>query len=279
MTRPHRIATDLAGILTSLLASTALAATTLPGINVRWDNCYADGGVMNKSFACDTNAGSELMVLSVQLDTAMPNVSGMEIRVSLKASAPTLPAWWLFRSGPVGPGNGCRPSSLCFIPSPVTPMSSCEDWGAGHEGGGIGAYRVDEIGPGSSVALIASAVPPSSLAQLQPTTEYVVGELRIDHAHTEGMGSCGGCDTPVCVLFTSLNITTPVLADNRLFTQGANGVDSQVIHWQNGQIAGLLNTCTGTFNCNTQFDCVLSAEAAPTAARHSTWGAVKALYR
>lgn len=278
MTRPLGIVPLLAWLVSALLASTALAGPTLPGINMRWDNCYADGGVMNKAFACDTNAGSELMVLSVQLDTAMPNVSGMEIRVSLKSSAPTLPAWWVFRSGPVGPANGCRPSSLCFIPSPATPLSSCEDWGAGQEGGGIGAYRVDEIGPGSSVTLIASAVPPSALVQLQPVTEYVVGELKVKHAGTVGAGACGGCDTPACLLFTSLNITTPVLASNRLFTQGANGVDSQVIHWQNGQVVSLSNTCTGTFNCNTQFDCALAATA-PTAARHSTWGGVKALYR
>ena len=276
MHRHPRINSILAQVAATVLASAALAAPTLPGINVRWDNCYADGGIMNKAFACDTNAGTELVVMSVQLDTAMPDVSGMEIRVSLKPSAPTLPAWWLFRSGPVGPGDGCRPSSLSFVASPVNPLTNCADWGAGQEVGGIGAYRVDEIGPGSSVALIASAVPPSALALLDPVTEYVVGELRIDHAKTVGTGSCGGCDTPVCILFTSLNITTPVLANNRLFTAGANGESSQIVTWQNGQLANLVNHCNGTFDCTTQFDCV---NASPTASRHSTWGAVKALYR
>lgn len=276
MFRHPRITSLLALAGATLIASAALAAPTLPGINVRWDNCYADGGVLNKQFACDTNTGSELAVLSVQLDTRMLDVSGMEVRVSLKTSAPTLPAWWMFRSSPVGPDNGCRPSSLSFLVSPANILATCVDWGAGHESGGLAAYRVDEIGPGSAVVLNASAVPPSVLAQLDPVTEYVVGELRIDHARTVGAGSCGGCDAPVCILFTSLNITTPVLANNRLFTQGANGEGSQIVNWQNGQLVGLVNQCSGTFNCTTQFDC---ATALVTASRRSTWGAVKSLYR
>ena len=273
MFRCPRIAPWLA-LAAAVITSNALAAPTLPGINARWDQCYADGGVMNKAFACNTNTGSELVVLSVQLDTSMPDVSGMEIRVSLKGGTPALPAWWdLFNAG------SCRPTSLGFIshPGTVLPPGNCADWNeGGGGGGGIGAYRVDEIGPGSRVLLIASAVPPSSLSQLEAGTEYRVGALRITHDKTVGTGSCGGCDTPVCILFTSLNITTPVTANNRLFTQGANGVNSQIVHWQNGQLQNLVNHCTGTFNCTTQFEC---ASTSQTSAQRSTWGAVKSLYR
>ena len=261
----------------ALLASTAFAAPTLPGVNIRWDNCYADGGATNKTFACDANTGAELAVLSAQIETPMTSVSGMEIRISLKAASPALPAWWQFM-GPIATAGLCRPKSLCFVPSPPLTPASCVDWGSGRENGGVAAYRIDELGPASAVIIIASAVPPNALVELDPLTEYIVGGLHIDHAKTVGAASCGGCDTPVCILFSSLNVTTPVLADNRLFTQGANGVDSQVIHWQNGQVTSVVNTCTGTFNCNTQLDCAATA-AAPTAARHSTWGAVKSLYR
>jgi hypothetical protein len=273
MSRRSRITSLLAWLVASLLASTALAAPTLPGVNIRWDDCYADGGVTNKSFACDTNTGADVAVLSLQLDSGMPVVSGMEIRISFKAAAPTLPAWWQFMKA-----GSCRASALSFLLSPALPPGNCLDWGHGVQQGGLAAYRVDELGPASAVLLIASAVAPKDLVQLDPATEYVVGGLRVCHLATVGAGSCGGCDVPVCILFTSLDVTTPVLANDRLFTQGANGVDSQVVHWQNGQVTSLVNTCTGTFNCNTQFDCALAA-AAPTAARRSTWGAVKALYR
>ena len=269
--------TLVASLIASLLAATSLAAPTLPGINARWDDCYAGGGVMNKTFACNTNTGSELALLSVQLDNGMSNVSGMEIRISLKPSAPVLPAWWVFKTSPLT-DDGCRPKSLCFIASPTPPSGACPDWGSGQEIGGIGRYRIDDIGPGSAVIVIAAAVPPSLLATLDPGTEYVVGGLRIDHAKTVGTGSCGGCETPVCILFTSLDITTPVLANDRLFTAGANGAGSQIINWQNGQLENLVNSCTGTFACNTQFSCVAASEA-PVSSRKSTWGAVKSLYR
>ena len=265
----------LAALCTIALAASALAAPTLPGINIRWDNCFADGGTMNRAFACDTNAGAELAVMSLQLDSSMPSASGMEMRVSFKAAAPTLPAWWDFKNS-----GACRQSALSFISEPLL-TGSCVDWNQGHGGaGGIGAYRVDELGPASAVLLIATAVPQSNLVGLDPGTEYIAGAVRITHANTAGTGSCGGCSTPVCILFTSLKVTTPVgVQGDRLFTTGANGVDSQIIHWQNGKLANLSNSCTGTFNCATQFDCQVTADAAPTAARRSTWGAVKSLYK
>ena len=273
MPRHARLASLLAAA--ALITSNALAAPTLPGINARWDQCYADGGVMNKAFACNTNTGSELVVLSVQLETSIANVNGMEIRVSLKGTSPALPAWWDFFNS-----FSCRQASLGFVSEPgavLLPPGNCPDWNAGGGGGGgIGAYRIDEIGPGSRVLLIASAVPLSGITQLDPGTEYVVGALRINHAKTVGTGSCGGCDTPVCILFTSLKITTQVFTNDRLFTQGANGVSSQIVNWQNSQLQNLVNHCTSTFDCTTQFDC---ANASPTSARHSTWGAVKSLYR
>lgn len=272
-----RFSSILAVVLVTALATSALAAPTLPGINVRWDNCVADGGVMNKVFACDSNAGSDLLVFSLQLDTPMSPVSGMEIRISLKPSVPVLPAWWDFKKSPVSSVDVCRPASLNFIPSPTLPFAGCADWGEGRENGGIGAYRADELGPGSAVILIASAVPSVSLVQqLDPVTEYVVGALSMNHAKTVGAGSCGGCNTPVCILFTSLDVTTPVLANDRLFTQGANGAESQMLLWQDGQLTNLVNHCTGTFDCTTQFNCMANLA---TAARHNTWGEVKALYR
>jgi hypothetical protein len=79
------------------------------------------------------------------------------------------------------------------------------------------------------------------------------------------------------MLFSALRVTTSVPpAADRLFTEGANGAGSQIIHWQNAQLANLVNNCTGTFACSTQFDCLA---VATTATRRNTWGAVKSLYR
>ena len=206
----------------------------------------------------------------------MPVVSGMEIRISLKSSTPVLPAWWEFRQSPTAPpGLTCRETALTFVASPFLPAGSCVDWGLGQEVGGIGRYGVGDLGAGSAVILIASAVAIENVLPLDAGPEYIVGGLAISHTKTVGTGACDGCSTPVCILFSSLNVTTPQAPNNRLFTTGANGVDSQIIRWQNGTIQNLVNECTGTFSCNTQFDCL---NANPTAARRSTWGQVKSLY-
>jgi len=268
----HRASIPVA-VLTIALATSVFAAPTLPGVNIRWDDCFADGGVMNKTFACDTNTGSNLALMSFQLDTGMDHVSGVEIAISLKSTEPTLPAWWEFQNS-----GSCRLSSLSYIPSPLL-SGSCVDWGEGIEVGGfpLTGYHLGEMGPGSAVAHMIAAVPQSTLMTLDAGTEYVVGALSLNHAKTVGAGSCGGCDTPVCILFTALKVSTSVPpAADRLFTQGANGVSSQIIHWQNGQLTNLVNHCSGTFNCTTQFDCLA---VTPTAARRSTWGDVKSLYR
>src|SRR5439155_2628920 len=145
------------------------------------------GGTMNKTFACDTNAGTELAILSVQLDTGMSGVSGMEIRISLKAAAATLPAWWKFRAE-----GACRQSSLVILTSPVVAAGACVDWGGGLQAGGLAAYNIDALGPASAVIIAGSAVAPSNLANLAPGTEYIVGGVQINHDKTVGAGSCAG---------------------------------------------------------------------------------------
>jgi len=73
-----------------VIATAARAAVSPPGVNIRCDNCFDDGGVMNKTFACDTNAGVEELVLSFVLADAMPGVSGQRIDVHIhSASAPS----------------------------------------------------------------------------------------------------------------------------------------------------------------------------------------------
>src|SRR5690242_338369 len=68
----------LFAVLALTLAVPAIAAVSPPGVNIRWDNCFDDGGATNKTFACDMNAGKETLVLSFVLDAPMTNVSGME---------------------------------------------------------------------------------------------------------------------------------------------------------------------------------------------------------
>jgi hypothetical protein len=78
------------------LALPPVAIAGGPGVNIRWDNCFDDGGLMNKTFACNTNTGQEQLVVSFVLADAMPDVSGQEIIVDIRSASATLPAWWAF---------------------------------------------------------------------------------------------------------------------------------------------------------------------------------------
>jgi|KBSSwiStaDraftv2_1062776.scaffolds.fasta_scaffold32212_1 hypothetical protein len=270
MTPRTRTRATLVALVTLALASPAFAATTPPGVNIRWDNCFDDGGLMNKTFACNTNAGQEQLVVSLVLAEPMLDVSGQEIVVDIRSASATLPAWWAFKNA-----GTCRLNSLAFTVGAVGSEVNCTEWSGGQAVGGIGAYQIGSPGPNGALLKAAVAVPSTALAALDPGVEYISGRLRINNLKTTGTGACAGCTEPVCIYLTSINVTSPVLGNNVRLTTGANDVASQIVTWQDGLVRNLASNC-GLVGCFPTFDCVL---APPTSARNSTWGAVKSLYR
>jgi len=225
----------LCGMLLAASATLASAA----GINFRWDACFGDGGVQNKTFACNINSPASVrMIGSFVLDADLADVSGTEMVVDLQAGSPTLPAWiaaW---------GTG----------------TNCFDWASGQATVAIAAYQLAKHGlPNEARILSISAVPVSALGQLFGTFEYSTMALSVNELATVGTGSCEGCSTPVCLVYNSVNITTSGNLNNTLLTQEASP-GSNICTWQGGAIGG--NGCPG---------------ATPT--RNATWGSVKALYR
>jgi hypothetical protein len=257
-------------LIAASLFALALAVPTVagagPGVNLRWDQCYGDSGAANKLFACDTNTGAERLVVSYELPADLPSVSGAEISIYIEAASATLPDWWQYKN--VG---SCRLTALTFSPALPPGSANCADWGQGGASGGLGAYTLEA--PARAVLKAATAVPPSGLHDLFAGTEYFAAAFQISHVKTVGTGACGGCDVPVCIVLGQVNVVTPVLANNILMVNGANGQASQVASWQSATTLNLVNGCH--MACTTTFDCV--ATITPT--RTSTWGAVKALYR
>src|SRR5437867_1889677 len=99
----------------SALASNSHAYTFGPwGCNLRWDHCYGDAGVQNKAFTCDTNSGSETLVVSFVPAWDIADVSGLEIVMDMVSAAPTWPVWWQFKNA-----GTCRQTSLVANSVPV----------------------------------------------------------------------------------------------------------------------------------------------------------------
>ena len=242
-----------------LLALTAGAAVAAPGVNLRWNACLGDGGAINKVFACNTNSGSHTAVGSFELGSNLNDVSGNEIVIDLASPPGPLPAWWQFRNA-----GTCRQTALGLNAIIAATAVNCPDWADGQAAGGIGAYNIGIAGPNTARIVAAIAVPAGSLANLLPAQEYFSYNLTISNAKTVGTGSCAGCQTGVCLVFNSVNLTTPIAANNRLVTGPTNGTDSDFAMWQGaiGASSPRGNGCGG---------------ATPT--RNATWGSVKSLYR
>jgi len=258
-----------------VLLTGAAPSFAAPGVSLRWDHCYSDGGVANKTFACDTNAGSERLVLSFVLGSPMTLVSGMEFRMFFTSADATLPAWWDLKDA-----GTCRQTALGASFSPPPGTSNCVDWGSGNEAGGIGSYQSfgPPLGPNSRILQGAVAVPLSGLASLAADQEYFAMNLLIGHSKTVGAGACAGCESPMCIVLDRLVIRTnsPGGVDDIALRDPAFGTDSHFARWQNAQETNPQLVCGGlNFGCYHDFGCALST----TPTYRSTWGQVKSLYR
>ena len=224
----------------------AHAATTPPGVNLRWDNCYDDGGATNKAFACDTNAGSERLVLSFVLSEPLANVSGVEIAIEVAATSAALPAWWLL----VDPSY-CRPQGISITAALPPTAVACSDWASGMASMNIAGYDVGYIGTPSAARLrSANAVQVTGVASLSPGVEYLAASFLINHTKTVGAGACAGCDVPVCLIVGRLDIFTSSSGAAAItLLGGANGPSSQVATWQGGVASNSRNGCGATQRC------------------------------
>lgn len=261
----HRIAraTIVAVGLFLLLAPTAARAAQ--GLNLAWDRCLGEGsGVQNANFACNTNSGSHVMVGSFVLANDFPDVIGTEVVLELASASAALPAWWQFHSGT------CRQSTLAIHLQPNPADVVCVDWSDLQAAGGFAAYCTAQFQcisapSANNVAILklVGAVPPASAQDLTAGVEYFDFNVLIPHAKTVGIGSCAGCDVPVCLVLNSINVVALDNVEQR-FLATPTGPGTNFVTWQGG---GVPVTPRGT-GC-----------PAATPSRRSTWGSVKSLYR
>src|SRR5689334_18428099 len=114
-----------------LLASSPSIVSAAGGVNLRWTRCYGEGsGLDNKTFACNSNAGTNLLVLSFELPNDLPGVSGMTLDLNIVSDGATLPAWWMFRNA-----GTCRQNSLGFNLTANANDVHCVDWAQGQSAG------------------------------------------------------------------------------------------------------------------------------------------------
>ena len=112
-------------------------ATGEEGLNLSWDDCGSHGA-SNKAFACDTNTGEDVLVLSFKLSDDLVGFLGSQGYVDVRGY-PSLPDWWRFSEPPPGSFQGCRGLVL----SMDTMAGACPTSFPNDVGGGYGIYRMD----------------------------------------------------------------------------------------------------------------------------------------
>lgn len=257
--------------LVLLLASPNARAQQTGGVLLRWDHCTSDAGTVNRMFACDTNAGTEVLVASFRLGTALEDpVFGFNMNFRVTSASVPLPAWWA-----VVPGT-CRGTGLGSTPDPPAGSVNCVEWAPG-----LGALSgiSPQLAPlGSNSYRIPASVSAPASATLAGGLEYFAISLLVRHLKTVGTGSCAGCSTPVCIAFE--NITFEQAVFPVVYSAGADGEGSRFVSWQGSEPRDVQTSCQvqpgDRLVCTTTFGC---AAAAVTRARGSTWGQVKSLYR
>lgn len=213
------------------------------GLNLSWDHCYSDGAtVSNRTFGCLSNVGEETLVGSFVLSVPQSGMVRMTAQVEfLSPTTSAFPAWLL-------PG-GCEALALqvgAFMPGTDV---NCHDWtGVGGAGVTSASYGYPAGDPRRGTITLVSTIPVPGSA-VQANVEYFALRIRITHDVLAGPGACGGCPIPLTI---ALN-----------FVSASNGPSTQ----------NLVLPVSGTSNR------VTWQTSGPTAARNTTWGAVKSLYR
>lgn len=259
--------TLLAAFALCCLASSAHATQ---GMNLRWDACMADGGVRNKTFACDTNTGSEKLVVSFRLASDLIGVNGMELSIDVMTPNTQPSSWWTLR----GTGQ-CRNGALTVVAGPSGAPVGCETmWWNTPPSGGITAYNIPN-GANFYRLSVLYAVPSTELVDFGADVECLVTTLAISHSKTVGAGSCVGCLDPVCIGLKQVKLTRmPGVGDVNLSSE--TQLNSTTVNWQGASAGSWLYEDPLFPDTRPRFRVVTCDAAVP--ARNHTWGSIKSQY-
>ena len=225
------------------------------GISLRWGGCVADGGVRNRTFACNTNTGEFTLMTSFVLPAALPGVSRVNGVIDVAAADVSLPEWWNYRF--------CRSGSIDERAAAAAPNLCTDFMGFCAGDGDLTAILPGVPGPnGERLEFARVRCHPFGTplgADLSGGIEYAGPVLTINFTRTLGSPSCAGCGTGVCLLLTQLQIVSS--GGTVTLTAPVIPPDGNVATWQGVGLSpgGVCQAATPT--------------------RRRLWGEVKALYR
>ena len=253
----------------AVLGAIAVAGSSGPafaqtGINLAWNDC-SSAGVVDKTFACTANTGTDFLFGSFYTPTELTRFISIEAVIDAISSTSTLPAWFNFKN--TAPA-GCHSGGLSAT-GDFSTNTACDNtcWVTIPSGGPAFQYPF----PTNSSQSVSSqadslrherikvvlAMPAGTEGTVSPNIEYYAFRVGISHTKTVGTGACAGCLEPICLVLNQIRIVQPFGSPGGnidVTTSAAN----RICTWQGGP---------GQPTC----------DLVPT--RRTTWGQIKGLYR
>ncbi len=178
MRRTPRFLAAACAVACACFATTSHA---YPAINLAWNDCI-DGATaaLDKTFACDTNNGSDVMFASFIAPEGMNQFISVEIyfEVQQTKGGATVP-WWQVK----GAGR-CRNGALIVNGDFTAASGACDAsaWSTPAVGG-IGSVQNDSPVPGHSMGNGVVAVPAANAVALTAGVHYYGVKLVLSHAN------------------------------------------------------------------------------------------------
>jgi hypothetical protein len=222
------------------------ASASAAGLNLAWNDCGSFGTPAH-TFACDTNAGTHVLVASLVAPPGVSSCVAAECVLDIIVAAPALSPWWNLCP------NGCR-MNRAFTSFAFGDLASCLDPWSG-QALGISDFSTNPAGdghpqPNRERVRAVCAVPEAAALPMVQDLEYYVFELVITNAKTVGTGSCAGCQVQANFELVSTRITQPTPLPYVDITQ-PNQPNSNLAVMQDATVP----------------------------VRNRTWGAIKSTYR
>jgi hypothetical protein len=228
-----------------------------PSLALAWDNCRSAGGATDRSFACDSNDGENVLIGSFVAPDSIFLLASVESDIHLISNSPNLPDWWRLRDQ-TGQLGQCRNGSL-ITSGDLTDFSGCADYFQGQAAGGTQSYQVGYAGPNTVSVRQIWAVRSADAGPLTAGTEYYSFKTIIDNAKTVGVDACAGCSESVCIVLHEVRL-------NQI--AGTPGGSVRIV----SPIQPVLNAVTWNGPASPEMCALVPVRA-------TTWGAIKGLYR
>jgi hypothetical protein len=239
------------------LSGLARAQTQVVGLNLSWGDCGANG-VLNEDFACNSNAGTHLLVGSFITPPGVTALTGQAAWLDMITAGSAMPAWWTF---PPFAGSCRTASSFAGAYPGGTVGGACANYFGDNNCQGAHVHDYPSPAQGSSLpqtmrirtvaAIDAGLAGPVTAGEEQYALSFTINNQR-----TVGTTVCAGCDVAMCFVFNGLFLSQPVGVGD-FVVSGAPVGGRDFVTWQGGSGA----------------NCTL------VPVKNSTWGQIKSLYR